>query len=96
MLAGVEVREEVVVLRIDMLDEVRKKGVRIDLPGEDVLLQLLPVSVVEDAQGEHLPRFAMPIAEEVSNPSASRLPVTGINRIYTGIRQDLSPGNRAP
>lgn len=96
MLAGVEVGEEVVVFRIDVLDEVRKKGIGIDLPGEDVLLQLLPMGIVEDAQGEHPLRFAMPIAEEVSNPSASRLPVTGINRIYAGIRRDLSPGNRAP
>lgn len=96
MLAGVEVREEVVVLRVDVLDEVRKERVRIDLPGEDILLQLPPVGVVEDAQGEHLPRFTIPLAEEVSNPSASRLPVAGINRIYAGIRQNLSPGNGAP
>ncbi|MFA6710993.1 MAG: hypothetical protein WCR83_06710, partial [Candidatus Methanomethylophilaceae archaeon] len=84
MLAGVEVREEIVVLRIDMLDKVRKKGIRIDLPGEDILLQLPPVGVVEDAQREHPLRFMIPLAEEVSNPSASRLPVAGINRIYAG------------
>lgn len=96
MLAGVEIRKEIVILRIDMLDEIRKKSVRIDLAGEDVLLQLPPVSVVEDAQGVHLPRFGMPIAERISNPSASRLPVAGINRIYAGIRQNLSPRNGAP
>ena len=38
VLAGVEVGEEVVVLRVDVLDEVRKERVRVDLPGEDVLL----------------------------------------------------------
>ena len=96
VLAGVQIGEEVVVLRVDVLDEVREKRVRIDLAGEDVLLQLHPVGVVEDAQGVHPPRFRMPIAERVSNPSVSRLPVAGINRIYAGIRQNLSPGNGAP
>lgn len=96
MLSRVEVREEIVVLRVDVLDEVRKKSVRINLPGEDILLQLPPVGVVEDALGEHLPRFVIPVAKEVSNPSASRLLVNRINRIYAGIRQNLSPGNRAP
>ena len=76
MLASVEVRKEVIVLRVDILDEIREKSIRIDLPGENILLQLPPVDIVEDAQSEHPLRFVILLADKVSNPSASRLPVT--------------------
>ena len=89
VLPGLEVREEVVVLRVDVLHQIREESIRIDLSGEDVLLELPAVSPVEDAHLRRLP-------EGLSDPAASRLPAAGINRIYAGIRHSLSPGKRVP
>ena len=46
VLPGLEVREEVVVLRVDILHQIREKCVRIDLSGEDVLLELPAVAPI--------------------------------------------------
>ena len=89
MLPGLEVREKVVVLRVDILHQIREERVRIDLPGEYILLKLPAVAPIEDAHRRRLP-------EGLSDPAASRLPAAGINRIYAGIRHSLSPGKRVP
>ena len=49
MFAGVEVREEVVVLGVDVIDEIGQESVGIDLSGQHVLLQLPAVPPVEHA-----------------------------------------------